>query len=321
MTTEQIAVSVIICTYNRAADLAQTLSSLRGVALPKAGAAELIIVDNGSTDDTAKLAQSFTRPGLTVRYIHEARRGKGHAYNAGIAAARGRVLLFSDDDMRFPEDWIEGMCAPILAGEVDAVAGGIRIARHLERPWMQEMHRLFVGGETSSLREPNFELQGGSMAISSAILEKVPAFDTELGPGATTGLWSGEETLFSWQVSQAGYRIKLRNDICVEHHFDPSRLLREAFVARAIYSGRSRAYLTYHWQHRDIKWPVLRYLKAWLRLRAYGISRKGGSSGRDEGIELPEFDRVSGFHFYKQYLQERRRPRNYERHGLVKLNP
>jgi glycosyltransferase involved in cell wall biosynthesis len=280
----------------------------------------LIVVDNGSTDDTAAVAQSFSQPGLPVRYVREARRGKGHAYNAGIAAARGRVLLFSDDDMRFPSDWIEGMCGPIVAGEADAVAGGVRIANHLERPWMQEMHRLFVGGETASLTDQNFELQGGSMAVARQVLEKVPAFDPELGPGSPTGLWSGEETLFSWQVLQAGFRIKLRKEVCVEHHFDSSRLRRDAFVARAVYSGRSRAYLTYHWQHGEIRWPLLRYWKAWLRLNAYRAVTKLGSAARTEGIELPEFDRVCGLHFYKQYLRERRRPRNYERNGLVKLN-
>jgi glycosyltransferase involved in cell wall biosynthesis len=318
--TEKTLVSIIICTYNRAADLARTLESLREVVLPTAGDAELIVVDNGSTDDTPPVARAFNRTGLTVRYVHEGRRGKGHAYNAGIAAARGHVLLFSDDDMRFPHNWIEGMCAPILAGEADAVAGGIRIAKHLERPWMQEMHRLFIGGETTSLNEQKFELQGGSMAVARSVLEKVPGFDPELGPGAPTGLWSGEETLFSWQVLQAGYRIKLRQDVCVEHHFDPDRLRRAAFVARAVYSGRSRAYLTYHWQHRHVKWPRLRYFKAWLRLRAYRAFMKRNCSAGDEGIELPEFDRVSGLHFYEQYLRERRRPRNYERHGLVKLN-
>jgi glycosyltransferase involved in cell wall biosynthesis len=318
--TEQTAVSVIICTYNRAGDLAQTLDSLREVALPAAGDAELIVVDNGSTDDTAAVARSFSRPGLAVRYVHEGRRGKGHAYNAGIAAARGRVLLFSDDDMRFPHNWIEGMCAPIWSGEADAVAGGIRIAKHLERPWMQEMHRLFIGGETTSLSERKFELQGGSMAIARSVLEKVPAFDAELGPGSPTGLWSGEETLFSWQVLEAGFRIKLCQDVCVEHHFAPDRLRRDACVARAVYSGRSRAYLTYHWQHEPVKWPRLRYFKAWLRLAAYRAFMKRRSPTKNEGIELPEYDRVSGLHFYEQYLRERRRPRNYERQGLVKLN-
>jgi hypothetical protein len=222
--------------------------------------------------------------------------------------------------MRFPHDWIEGMCAPILAGEADAVAGGVRIAKHLERPWMQEMHRLFVGGETATLTDQNFELQGGSMAIARSVLDKVPAFDAELGPGSPSGLWSGEETLFSWQLLKAGYRIKLHKEVCVEHHFDPGRLRRDAFVARAVYGGRSRAYLTYHWQHGSIKWPRLRYFKAWLRLGIYRVFMKLRSPALSEGIELPEFDRVTGVHFYKQYLRECRRPRNYERHGLVKRN-
>jgi glycosyltransferase involved in cell wall biosynthesis len=319
--SEQIAVSIIICTYNRADNLAQTLSSLGDVELPSAGATELIIVDNGSTDDTHDVARFFCRSGLHVRYIHEARRGKAHAYNAGIAAAKGRVLLFSDDDIRFPHNWIEGMCAPIFANEADAVAGGVRIATHLERPWMQEMHRLFIGAETASLADDNFELIGSSMAVARSVLDKVPAFDTELGPGSPTGLWAGEETLFSWQALQAGYRLKLHKEVCVEHHFDPSRLRREAFVARAVYSGRSHAYLAYHWQHKRIRWPLLRLVKAWLRLKSYQVYAKLRPREQDEGIELREFDRVHGVHFYKQYLQECQKPRKYERHGLVKLSP
>jgi glucosyl-dolichyl phosphate glucuronosyltransferase len=318
--SEQIAVSIIICTYNRAGDLTQTLNSLREVKLPNAEDTELIIVDNGSTDDTSSVAKSFSRNGIHVRYLYEARRGKAHAYNAGIGAAKGRVLLFADDDIRFPRNWIDGMCAPIVAGEVDAVAGGVCMAKHLERPWMQEMHRLFIGAETASLTDDNFELIGSSMAVARSVLEKVPAFDTELGPGSPTGLWSGEETLFSWQVLQAGYRIKLHKEVCVEHHFDPRRLRREAFIARAIYSGRSHAYLAYHWQHKPIKWPLLRFLKAWLRLMSYQACAKLRPKGQAEGIELSEFDRVHGVHFYRQYLRECQRPRNYARHGLVKLS-
>jgi glycosyltransferase involved in cell wall biosynthesis len=291
------------------------------VSLPANGSTELVVVDNGSTDETATVVRSFSRPGLLVRYVLEARRGKGHAYNAGIAAARGRVLLFTDDDMRFPHEWIEGMCGPIFAGEVDAVAGGVRIADHLERPWMHEMHRLFIGGQTDTLTQENFDLQGTSMAVGRNVIEKVPAFDDELGPGSPTGLWSGEETLFSWQVVKAGFRVKLCKDVCVEHHFDPRRLGRQTFLSRAIYTGRSRAYLSYHWDHADIKWPFLRYLKAWVRLRMYQWSEKLHFKTASEGLPLTEYDRVSGFHFYRQYLRERARPRKYERHGLVKLQP
>lgn len=318
--TDKITISIIICTYNRAADLEQTLNSLRSVSLPKTENTELIVVDNGSTDDTAQIVKSFSRSGLSVRYIYEGRRGKGYAYNSGISAARGRALLFSDDDIRFPCDWIEGMSAPILAGEVDALAGGVRMATHLERPWMQSMHRLVIGAETGSLSDENFELVGANMAFSRAILHDVPAFDPELGPGAETGLWSAEETLFSYQVLKAGYRIKLHKEVSVEHHFNSNRLSHNGFANRAVYTGRSRAYLAYHWQHKVIRWPLLRYMKAWFRLKIYRASASNYFTPNSEGMPLPEFDRLSGLHFYKQYLRERRRPRNYKQYGLKKLH-
>ncbi len=240
--SEQIAVSVIICTYNRAADLEQTLGSLRDVALPSAGVAELIVVDNGSTDDTAKVAQSFSRTGLTIRYVREARRGKGHAYNAGIAAARGRVLLFSDDDMRFPPDWIEGMCAPIFAGEADAVAGGVKIAKHLERPWMQEMHRLFVGGETSSLTEQNFELQGGSMAVARSVLNKVPAIRSRARPRVAHRIVVGRRD--SILVASAGGRLP--------HQATQGSVCRASFRSHPSATGRLRSACCLQWPQQSL---------------------------------------------------------------------
>lgn len=315
---DKFAVSIIICTYNRAADLGQTLESLRTVVLPAEKQTELIIVDNGSTDNTAEVARAFAAPGLSVRYVREDRRGKGYAYNAGIAAAHGEVLLFSDDDMRLPPDWIVGMCGPIFAGEVDAVAGGVKIAKHLERPWMQKSHRLFIGGETDSQTNDNFELQGGNMAVSRRVLERVPGFDSELGPGALTGLWAGEETLFSWQILKAGYRLKLQKNVCAEHHFSPDRLRRESFLNRAVYIGRSHAYLAYHWQHKPCRWPRLRLIKAWLRLKIYQAVAGQRTGARSEGIDLAEFARVSGVHYFRQYLRESRRHRNYEQYGFIK---
>ena len=228
--------------------------------------------------------------------------------------------MFSDDDMRFPPNWIDGMCAPIFAGEADAVAGGVRIATHLERPWMEDTHRLFVGGQTDTLTDECFDLQGSSMAIARDVLDKVPGFDVELGPGSPVGLGLGEDTLFSFQVVKAGFRVKLRKDVCVEHHFDPTRLSRETFLQRAGHSGRALAYLSYHWEHAHIKWPLLRFVKAWARLRIYQWFTRLKFRAA-EGVELSEYDRLSGFNFYKQYLRERGRPRKYERHGLVKLQP
>lgn len=313
---DEIAISIIICTHNRACDLEQTLCSLRAVALPKTENAELIVVDNGSTDGTARTIKSFHRAGLAVHYVYEGRRGKGYAYNAGISAARGRVLLFSDDDIRFPRDWIQGMCAPILAGESDALAGGVRIAKHLERPWMEAEHRLWMA-HTESLSNSNFEMVGANMSFGRHILSKVPAFDPELGPGAS-GL--GDDTLMHLQIVRAGYRVRLQQDVSVEHHFDPSRLRREAFLRRAEAMGRSLGYLAYHWEHRTLPLPMLRLIKAKTRLQWYRTVNRPPSNPHGEGAPLSELSRLTGFYFYEQYLRERERPRNYERYGLMKLH-
>jgi len=109
--------------------------------------------------------------------------------------------------------------------------------------------------------------------------------------------------------------------VCVEHHFDPSRLSREMFLQRAVNSGRSLAYLSHHWEHADIKWPLLRFAKAWARLKIYQWSKRSKLRRSPQGVDLSEYDRLCGFCFYKQYLRERQRARKYERHGLVKLQP
>jgi glycosyltransferase involved in cell wall biosynthesis len=96
--------------------LERTLDSLSHVSVPIDWKAELIVVDNGSEDDTPNVTRRFSHPNLPVRYVLEKRPGKGHAYNAGIAAAKGEILLFSDDDISFPSNWIERMCSPILGG-------------------------------------------------------------------------------------------------------------------------------------------------------------------------------------------------------------
>src|SRR5207249_1247886 len=119
----------------------QTLESIARVRIPDGWQLELIVVDNASVDETAQVIRECRMPGMPVRYLHEPRRGKGHALNTGIAAARGEILLLTDDDVRPGRDWIGAMCEPILAGKADAVGGEVRLAPQLSRDWMELLHR------------------------------------------------------------------------------------------------------------------------------------------------------------------------------------
>ncbi|HEX8148861.1 MAG TPA: glycosyltransferase [Pyrinomonadaceae bacterium] len=310
-------VSITICTYNHRDSLRLTLDAVGRVRAPEGLRCELVVVDNASNDGTAELVNSY-RPAnrLPVRYLFEPRRGLSFARNAGLAAARGRFIIFTDDDVRPPADWVAGMCAPLLGGSAHAVAGGVKIAPHLERPWMGWMHRAWLASTDSlDAREPE-HMVGANMALSKEVLGKVPAFDTELGAGAAG---FHEEALFSLQLKRAGYRLAPALDVTVEHHFDESRLARANFLDTAGKMGRSSAYWAHHWEHEEVRRPRLELALARLRLAKWRAQR-GRECRSPEGMPEWEMVLLKQVHFHRQYLLERSRPRNYERHGLVKLN-
>ena len=138
-----ISASIIICTRNRADHLRRTLDSLAGVHVPEGWAVELLVVDNGSTDDTEGVVTSFSVPGVHVHYHVEPQRGQCYARNKGLGLARGDIILFTDDDVRFPRHWLEEMCRPILDGRARAVPGSNRIPEYLVRPWMGDIHKSY----------------------------------------------------------------------------------------------------------------------------------------------------------------------------------
>jgi glycosyltransferase involved in cell wall biosynthesis len=306
--------SIVICTRNRAAALAETLDALQQVEIPRGETAELLIVDNGSGDGTASLVGGFRWRHGEVRRIDEPRRGKGFAYNAGIGASKGGIIVFTDDDVRPPVSWLGVVCEPIQAGRAEMVAGGVELAPHLRRPWMTPVLRAFLSS-TETLNPANPEwVVGANLAIRRDVFAKVPAFDTELGPGA---LGFEDEVLLSYQVRAAGFRVVGAFGAPVEHWFDPGRLARGALLEYAAASGRSKAYIDHHWNHRVVPHVTSATLGAWARLRWYRITHPG-ALGRAEGVAEREFEAARSVAYWEQFQIERHRPRAYAHHGLVK---
>jgi glycosyltransferase involved in cell wall biosynthesis len=100
-----VQLTIVIPTYNRASRLP---SSLRAVANQCADIDyEVVVVDNNSTDDTRDVVDSWRRlSGSPVHYIFEPRQGVSYARNTGIAAARGSLVAFTDDDIEVNVDWV-----------------------------------------------------------------------------------------------------------------------------------------------------------------------------------------------------------------------
>lgn len=113
-------VSVIIPTYNSAASLNRCLGAL--VAQKAPVPVEVVVVDDGSTDDTAAVCEG--RAG--VRYVRQENRGPAAARNLGVREARGEIVLFTDADCEPEPDWVAQMVAPFSEEGVIGVKGAYR---------------------------------------------------------------------------------------------------------------------------------------------------------------------------------------------------
>jgi glucosyl-dolichyl phosphate glucuronosyltransferase len=117
-------ITIAVPTHNRAARLAETLGSITALQFPDDLVPECLIVDNNSTDDTRDAVEVFARNApLAVRYVLEARQGSSYARNRAIAEARGRFILFIDDDAVADPDWAVELLAEIHRRRLDAACG------------------------------------------------------------------------------------------------------------------------------------------------------------------------------------------------------
>ena len=116
-------VSVIVPAYNEEAGIAATIESMAASSYP--GRLEIVVVDDGSTDDTAAIARSLGYPYVYV--ITQPNSGKPGALNTGIAASQSEVLVMVDGDTVFEPDTIERLVAPMRDPRVGAVSGNAKV--------------------------------------------------------------------------------------------------------------------------------------------------------------------------------------------------
>ncbi len=235
-------VSVVVCTRDGAARLPATLDHLRAALDSSPLTAEVVLVDNASTDATPRLLADATRADPRLRVVSEPRPGIARARNRGIAATRAPIVLFTDDDVRVPPHWLDRMAAPLRRGEADLVGGAVALAPHLERDWLSPA---LASAYFAVVPEPPVvgrEFAAASIGATRAVLDTVP-FDESLGTARYPG---AEDTVFRLDVLHAGFRQGTVAGATVEHHPDPHRLEPARLAAQATGRGRGEAYLAHH---------------------------------------------------------------------------
>jgi glycosyltransferase involved in cell wall biosynthesis len=117
---EAKSASIIIPTFNGASRIGNCLDSL--VKQTTGRDVEILVVDDGSTDNTAKVVRGYS----SVRLIAQANAGPASARNRGALEAKGKILLFTDDDCVPLPDWLEAMLEPFKDSEVVGAKGAYR---------------------------------------------------------------------------------------------------------------------------------------------------------------------------------------------------
>ncbi|WP_338734891.1 glycosyltransferase [Asticcacaulis sp. DW145] len=117
-------ISVIICTRNRANQLRRVLDSASELIVPEPINWELIVVDNGSTDDTKAVCNLY-QENLPIKYVFESSPGLSLARNKGVAAAQGEYICWTDDDVIIDPLWLQAYYQAFRKYPHSALFGGV----------------------------------------------------------------------------------------------------------------------------------------------------------------------------------------------------
>jgi len=226
--------SVVVCTYNRSSSLKRTLASLREQQVAQGVDWEVLIVDNNSKDDTRSVVEDFVRTFPRARYTHESKQGLSHARNHGIALARGRIILFTDDDVAPEPSWVQRILDGMAAFDCDACGGYIApVWESRPPPWLTSRFHGFLAVRTDRVDTYRIENDlappyGANMAFRRDVFERFGAFDVTRGRVADT-LASGEDGEMFSRIIEGGGKVMFFGDARVHHVVESFRLTKRYF--------------------------------------------------------------------------------------------
>ena len=228
-------ISVIICTYNRAEILRQTLETFCHLHVEASLPWELLVVDNNSTDDTHACCEEFARK-LPLRYVFEPRQGLNPARNRGIKEARGDLLAFADDDVDVDPHWLDALHDAATRHPDAGFFGGRILPRWgIEPPHWLQTHSAsllkgvmahFDLGPEERFHEGSFF--GANMAFRKSIFDADGNFREDLDRKKNTLIHGGETELMR-RLLAGGHR-GLYVPTALVHHRIPASRMTESYV-------------------------------------------------------------------------------------------
>ena len=232
MNTPQI--SVVVCTYNRAALLEKALRSL--FAQQPAGLNfEIVVIDNNSADETPRVVESLKAESpIPLRYFRETRQGNAYARNAGVDQAAGSIVAYMDDDVIADENWVAGISRAFAREpELSFVGGRILPVWENDPPsWLTSAHwaplaLLDYGTEPLEIAGQSPRgLLTANIAIRREVFDEVGGFLTSL-QRVKGAIGSMEDHEFLMRVCRSGKRGMYVPELIAWAPVDPERMTKD----------------------------------------------------------------------------------------------
>ena len=221
-------VSVVVCTFNGERRIRETLEGLMKLDYPDY---EVVVVDDGSTDSTARIVEEYP-----FRLIRTENRGLGSARNTGSGASSGEIVAFTDDDAYPDAHWLRYLVSSLTGGGYAGV-GGPNLSPPRET-WTARMIGRAPGPSAVLVSDVLAEhVPGCNMAFRKEELEGVGGFDSVFRS-------AGDDVDFCWRVKERGGRIGYSHSAVVWHH--PRGSVRSYWRQQFGY-GRAEALLERKW--------------------------------------------------------------------------
>ena len=197
-------VSVVVCAYNAADTLDDCLTSLECLSYPEV---ELILVDDGSSDGTAGIANRHP----SIKLIQVGNGGLSAARNIGLSYATGEIVAYTDADVWVEPEWLAYLVEPLLSSSY-AGSGGPNVVP-TDDPWLAQCVARAPGGPSHVLFDDRTaeHVPGCNMAFRRDVLVALDGFN----PVFTK---AGDDVDFCWRLQARGWKIAFAPSALVWHH-------------------------------------------------------------------------------------------------------
>ena len=245
--------SVIIPTRNRSKLLARCLDSICQQTLSN-DLFEVLIIDNGSIDDTYSVYNEYKEKIKNLNYHVEPVSGLHAGRHAGLRLAKGDILVFCDDDIRAFPTWLEGVLESFESQEVALVGGKILPDYESEPPeWLNQLWNenkrgrrlgylsLLDFGDSICDIQPTF-VWGCNFSIRKSVLIECGGFHPDAMPKELLRYRGDGETHVSTYIMKKGYKAIYNPKASVYHLVSKARMTEEYFKYRAYLQGISDSY-------------------------------------------------------------------------------